>query len=125
MVAFKITETDHSAFLSQLEAVGCKLVLVSELSAEQVDALKIKYYQYGIINRVDNVPEDKINELKKDVDSLYYRSSKLVASKGLLHLSKAAVRSSVPLHSLDEYQKVIDTPEFWNELDFCTIIKKK
>ena len=125
MIAFKITETDQKAFIAELEATGIKMVLISDLPAEQVDALKIKYYEFGIINKVDEVSKEKIEELKKDLGKLYYRSAKLTASNGKLYASQAAVLKDVPVHQLDEYQEAIDIPEFWKELEFYTVVKKK
>jgi chemotaxis response regulator CheB len=125
MLAFKITETDNVEFLRQLESLGIKLVLVSELPQARVDELKIKYYEFGIINRVDEPSADKINELKKDADNLYYRSAKLTASKDNIYSSQAAALSDIPTKTLDEYTKVIDSEEFWKEIDFYIIVKKK
>jgi tryptophan synthase alpha subunit len=125
MIAFKITETDQKAFIAELEATGIKMVLISDLPAEQVDALKIKYYEFGIINKVDEVSKEKVEELKKDLGKLYYRSAKLTASNGKLYASQAAVLKDVPVHQLDEYQEAIDIPEFWKELEFYTVVKKK
>lgn len=126
MIAFKIINNDdNSDFLRSLESTGIKLVLVSELPQNEVEKLKIRYYEFGIINRVDSVPEDKINELKKDIERLYYRSAKLTASKDKIYSSQAAAQQDVPTLNLEDYQKAIDSPEFWNELDFYTVIKKK
>lgn len=125
MVAFKITEDDHKDFLIKLESLGIKLVLVSELPKEKLDELKIRYYELGIISPVEAVSQDKINELKKDVGSLYYRSSKLTASHDAVYSSQAAATANLPVKNLDEYEKVVDSEEFWKELDFFTIVRKK
>jgi len=121
----KVTETDHTEFLSKLEALGIKIILVSELSEKEIAALKFKYYEFGIVNRIEQTSEDKINELKKDIDSLYYRSAKITASNGKFYYSNAAVEKDVPMNNHYEYQKVIDTPSFWKNVEFCTIIKRK
>lgn len=125
MVAFKITEQDQTKFIAELEAVGVKLVLVSELPKDKIEALKIKYYQFGIINAVEAPSEERINELKKDIDLLYFRSAKLTASNGKIYFSQASAERDIPAHRLDEYQKVIDSPDFWKELDFYAIVKRK
>jgi len=125
MIAFKITEIDYRPFLSELEALGCKLMLISDLPTETINSLKIKYYDIGMIQPFNNVLDDKINELKKDADNLYYRSCKITASKDKLFSSQAGEESDLPMQNLDSYQKVIDLPVFWKELDFYTIIRKK
>jgi|SRR5882724_786635 len=125
MLAFKITENDHKDFLSELESTGVKLILISSLSQERINELKIKYYEYGIINRIEESPKDMVETLRKDTSNLYYRSSKLTASKNKMYSSQAAVEKDTPLQNLEEYQKVIDSPSFWEEIEFYTIVKKK
>ena len=91
----------------------------------QIDSLKIKYYEFGNINKIENVSNETINSLKKDIDKLYYRSAKLTVSNDKYYYSIAAAKNDVPLKNNHEYQKVIDSPEFWRDLNNITIVKLK
>ena len=124
-LAFKITETDHHDFLAQLESLGSKLILVSELPPEKVQQLKLRYYEFGVINPIEYIAEDKINELKKDLPKLYYRSAKITASKDKFYYSEAAVEKDIPMTDHLTYQPVIDEPSFWKGLDFVSIVRVK
>ena len=124
-LAFMITETDNHDFLAKLESLGCKLILVSELPQEKINSLKLRYYEFGVINPIEYISEDKINELKKDLPKLYYRSAKIIASKDKFYYSEAAVEKDVPMTDHMTYQPVIDTPSFWEGMDFYSIIKVK
>ena len=110
-------------FLEAVRELGIKIVLVSSLSQEQINALKIKYYEFGVIVKLKEYSPELINELKKDMDKLYYRSAKVVASQDKVFYSFAAREKGIHLENNFEYQKAIDSPSFWENLDFFTLVK--
>lgn len=122
---FIVNGPEYKSFVSEVQSVGVPLILISYLSPEELNKIKIHFYQMGNINRVELVSEEKINELKKDIDNLYYRSAKITASNGKFYYSLAAVEKDLPMKNHFEYQKVIDSQSFWENLDFFTIIKLK
>jgi len=122
-VIFKITPQDYEPFVNEVRDSGIKLVLISDCQQEEINKLKIKYYEYGGINKIEKPSKDKIEELKKDVPSLYYRSSKITASKDKFFYSIAAAEKENPMNNHFEYQRVIDSDVFWNDLEFFTIVK--
>lgn len=123
MLVFKITKQDHTNFLKKVREIGLKIFLISDLTKEEADQEKIKYYEFGNINKLNEYSEEIINNIKKDIDKLYYRSSKITSSDGKLHYSLAAKQMGISLNSKVEYQKVIDSPVFWKNLEFFTIVK--
>jgi len=125
MLVFDVNKAEDRDFIRQLEATGMKITLVSHLSQEELEKLKIHFYELGNINRIEPVSDDKINELKKDIDNLYYRSAKITSSNGKFYYSLAAAEKDIPMKNHFEYQKVIDSPSFWQNLDFFTIVKLK
>lgn len=124
LISYEITENDDPVFVKALAELGIPIVLVSKLSEEQLQAKKIKYYEFGTINRIPPPNQAKLDLLKPMVGLLYYRSCKLVASKGKIYASHADREADVPLNSDVEYHKVIDSQAFWQDLEFCTFIKK-
>lgn len=124
-IVFKITGEDQREFLSKLVALGRNMILISTLSEERIQELRALYYEFGNINRIELVSEDKINELKKDIDSLYYRTAKITSSQGKYFYSFAAAELGAPMQNHHEYQKVIDSPAFWENLNCFTIVKRK
>jgi len=124
-IVFDIKNAECVEFLSQVVDLGKNIVLISYLPQDQIDSLKIKYYEFGNINKIENVSNETINSLKKDIDKLYYRSAKLTVSNDKYYYSIAAAKNDVPLKNNHEYQKVIDSPEFWRDLNNITIVKLK
>tara|TARA_R110000868_G_scaffold98620_1_gene271505 strand:+ start:143 stop:1327 length:1185 start_codon:yes stop_codon:yes gene_type:complete len=123
MLVFKITKENSINFLKKVKEIGVKIFLISDLNKEEVNQEKIKYYEFGNINKLNECSEEVINNLKKDIDKLYYRSSKITSSNEKLHYSLAAKQKGVSLNNKIEYQKVIDSPVFWKNLEFFTIVK--
>ena len=123
MFVFKITKENNVDFLKKVKEIGIKIFLISDLSKEEVAQEKIKYYEFGNINKLNEYNEEVINNLKKDIDKLYYRSSKIISSNEKLYYSFASKQKGVSLNNKIEYQKVIDSPIFWKNLEFFTIVK--
>ncbi len=124
-IVFKIVDDTQKDYLGQLVGIGRNVILISTLSPERIAELKPLYYAFGNINRIETVEEDKINELKKQVKDLYYRSIKVTGSGGRFYYSYAASKNDALMVNHHEYQKVIDVPTFWENLNCFTIVKKK
>jgi hypothetical protein len=68
--------------------------------------------------------KDVVEKLRTDIDKLYFRSGKLIASNGQIYASHADREANIPMTADFEYHKVIDSPLFWRDMDFCTFVKK-
>lgn len=123
MTVLKIKDNENRSFVSKLIESGMKPVLISELPQEEINKLKINYYDCDNINKIQNVPQNKVDELKKSIDKLYYRSCKITGAKDRLHYSIAAYENGVVMKNHYEYQKVIDCKSFWDNLDFFSIVE--
>jgi len=124
LIVYRVTENDDPAFVRQLLQLPLNVLLVSKLSDEQIQAKRIHYYDIGTIVALNKTDIATVDKLRADVDKLYYRSNKLVASDGKIFPSHAAVEANKPLQFDHEYSKVIDCPRFWEDLDFYTIVKR-
>jgi hypothetical protein len=124
-IAFKITNQDNKEFLIKLRESGIKFVLISDLTQEEINKLKINYYQFANVDKIEKPSQEKIDELKKNINSLFYRSAKITASNDKFYYSLAAAEADIPMKNHFEYQKVLDTTSFWDNLDFFTIVKLK
>lgn len=120
---FKVGKENKSEFLKKVKEIGINIILISEMTPEEISNQKIHYYDFGNINKLNEPSQELIDKLKKDLDRLFYRSCKTTISDGKFYSSLAASRLDYPIHKTHEYQKVIDSPEFWKNLDFFTIIK--
>lgn len=124
VVAYHVKEDDSPEFAQQVVQAGIPLVLLSRLPDEELQKKKIKYYEFGVINRISEPTPAKVEELRKDIGNLFFRSCKLIASQGNVYGSYADLEKNIPLQNDFEYRRVTDSPKFWQDLDFFTIVKK-
>ena len=124
-LVYEITPSDNPEFVKNVSQIGIPLALITRLDETSLQQRKIHYYEYGTINKLAEPPEDVISKLRKDIDNLYYRSSKVISSNGHLFGSHADVAANKPIQADFEYRRVTDSLLFWKDLDFCTIVKKK
>jgi hypothetical protein len=123
VLVFKITNGNNVEFLQKVKEIGLNIHLVSDMEQDDINREKIKYYEFGNINKIKSVSEEIINNFKNDLDKLYYRSCKITAFDNKFYFSPASKNKNITFSNQNEYQKVIDTPEFWKNLDFYTIVK--
>lgn len=124
-LVFKINKNNQFDFLNKVKSIGINIYLISEMTQEEINAEKIKYYEFGNINQVNQINKKLVENLRKDINKLFYKSCKRLSSGNNLYYSFAAQKSNIPIRNFIEYQKVIDSEEFWKDLDFMTLVKLK
>lgn len=124
LLVYRIEKDDQPSFVKDAINLGLPILLVSALSEAELAPKKIHYYEFGKIHPLLKPSQETVDKLKKDFDKLYYHSSKLIASKGQMFASHAARELGHAIQNDFEYTKVIDSPSFWDDLDFYTIIRK-
>jgi hypothetical protein len=124
ILVYRIKEQDNPEFIREVVNSGFNALLLSELHGEELAKKKISYYEFGQINEVGAIDTATVESLRKDIDKLYFRSCKYIASQGKLFASYASEKAGKDIQNQYDYQKVIDSDEFWKDLDFYTIVKK-
>lgn len=104
-------------YFKNLTSFGINFTLISKYP-EKLPELRLKFFDYTI-------EEYKINS-KKDLDinddlcdNTFYHSNKTLISKNKKYNSKAAWKKDI--EKTDEPQKVIDSDDFWEELQHMNI----
>lgn len=121
---YEVTENDDPSFIPPLKKLGFPIVVFTDLTEEQIAPKKINYYEDAKINSLKREKKEKIEELRKDAENLYYRSNKIMMANGKFYYSNAARLAGIEAVNEVEFQKVIDTPDFWKELNFMHLVKK-
>jgi len=104
-------------YLRTLNKLNIKFNLICR-DKEKLSALRLEFFDWTV--------EEHNKPVKKDIDfeseichNTFYHSNKTLISKGKEYLSKAAWVKGVEKTSKD--QKVIDTPDFWEEIEHLNI----
>lgn len=122
---YEVTEDNNIEFVQKVVRNGIPLRLVSRLSAEKINELKLKYYEIGVIWPIRKFVASEISELKdKDLNNLFFKSSRFMFSKGKVYPSKAHLIKDISINSFDDIIPIIDVPEFWENLDSFKIFEK-
>ena len=119
-VTYEIKDDDDSEFVKQVVELGISLALISYLPEESLQKKKIKYYEFGLINKIKEPDLETIKLLKSNLETLCYRSCKVIAANGKIYSSHANRVADIFQQSDFEYKKAIDSPLLWKDLDFCT-----
>jgi hypothetical protein len=122
-VVYRIEEKDNPDFAKALLNSGINLILLTNLPPEKLNEKRINYYELGKLNPL-SVPNPEIIETcRQNISSVYYRSNKIIFSNGKVFGNHADRQADKPLNNDFEYNRVVDHPNFWEDLDFFTIVQ--
>ena len=107
-------------YLSVLKELGIPIRLTCR-NKENISSIRLKYFdwninQYKIINKKD------LDFYKDICDNTYYYSNKVLMSEGKNYSSKAALEEGIEREE-GKYEKVIDSPSFWEEVEHFNIYR--
>src|SRR5438045_3583871 len=123
-LVYVITEEDEPQFIQDIRDLGINIVLLTHLPPEIAIPKRINYYEVGKINQYKYEPKEVVDTLKKDIENLYFKSNKLVADGGKLYMSNVSRLAGDEYTDDFTFYKAVDSPEFWQELQFMTLVKK-
>ncbi len=123
-LVYVLEEEDEPEFISDLKTLGIPITLMSFLPEEKISDKKINYYETGVINSLKQESEEKIKSIKDNIESLYFRSNKLLIEDNKTYMSNLARINGDELQNDFSFFKVKDSPEFWKELPFLYLVKK-
>ena len=91
---------------------------MTEKSGEELNNLKLKYIDYGPIHMKPKSSKEDYDFLKgKDLNKIYYKSSRSLIYNGKPYYCEAAIENGTPLPSVgySQPQELIDLSIFWKD----------
>ena len=116
-IVYLIEKDYQIEFIKGLYMQGIPFVLITELPDEDIGLMKLDASEFGVINQK---PKAKKPEIEVS-DRTHFKTNKLIFSKGAPYPSIPHLKASIVNQSDN---KVIDTPEFWNDSDFYFVFNK-
>ena len=119
--------TDEFEYLHLVKDSGVNLMIMSSLEGEKLNKIKLKYLDLGKIFPHKKFAKDSIEELKgKNCDDLYFRSNIFTVRGEYCYSSKDDSFYSTPIDNISKcpYYSVIDSEDFWSEIEHFTILEK-
>jgi len=115
-----INENDDPSFVIDVASLGIKVVLLSELSEEEINKKKINYYEHGNIIKLPVANNELVEKLRQN-KNLYYKSCRNIYSSQKIYSSLAAQKNNLAKNN--DFEPVIDCPEFWQEAQNFFLVK--
>jgi hypothetical protein len=113
-IVYKIEKENDPSFVSFLKSENISFVLISDLSEEEINNIKINYMDLGLILKLNH--KNKNDYDHKNIK--YYKSNHFILSNNKLYMSEAAVEKDLPIKDFNEnIQEIIDTDKFWKYSD--------
>jgi hypothetical protein len=113
-IVYKIEKENNPSFVSFLKSENISFVLISDLSEEEINNIKINYMDLGLILKLNH--KNKNDYDYKNIK--YYKSNHFILSNNKLYMSEAAVEKDLPIKDFDQNtQEIIDTDKFWKYAD--------
>ena len=125
-LVYIVEKNNDPKFIKDIINLGFNVILMSELSPEKLEPIKIDYMDFGVIQQVPFPDKEDVKELKsKNLDNLYYKSKRILISNGKSYKGEAAWKTD---QQADPNQntplKIIDTQEFWDAIEEVYILEK-
>jgi len=113
-IVYKIEKENDPSFVSFLKSENISFVLISDLSEEEINNIKINYMDLGLILKLNH--KNKNDYDHKNIK--YYKSNHFILSNNKLYMSEAAVEKDLPIKDFNQnIQEIIDTDKFWKYSD--------
>ena len=124
VIFFMIKDNKHTDFINEVISLGIKINLISNLPQEEINVLKIHYYETGLISKLPEMnQEDKDKIFALDKNKLKFKSNKTFIHKDGMHMNRQKMDKGIPTE-LEGYQPVGDLDEgFFEDFGFHKIIK--
>ncbi len=117
-----LVEKDNSPeFVREVRKLGIKIFLASFLPKEEIQPLKIHYYEIGPIRTAERSDKDKAAELKQ-IPNLHYHSQKIISAGTKKYSSHAAMVAGI--ERTPDFEPVINNDLFWDNLNDFYFVQK-
>ena len=121
-LVYQVKDDNNPKFVNEVRKSGIQLQLVSNLTDDELNKYKLNYFDIGIINIEKITKKDDIKDKDLISDDTYFKTNKMLLSKGKFYSSKSHWLLDLPKTDVEE--KIINTPKFWEELDYFYLYKK-
>jgi hypothetical protein len=108
-IVYFVESNNNPEFIKFLKNNAIPYTLISYLKEEELNNYKLSYMDYGLVFN-KNFPTKEVLKEKDLSGNLFYNSSRIVISSEGQFLSKFDWINK-------NKNKVIDTPDFWKEID--------
>ena len=121
-VAYNVTENNNPQFISSVQKIGIPITLFSKLSQEKVNEYKLDYADIGLIQLEKINTKEDIEKFVQISSNSLFKTKKIILGGGKIYPSNAHRLLDIPVEPNKPIGgNVLDTPKFYEELDYFYI----
>lgn len=123
-IVYFVEKDNHDFdFYKGVIRLGTSLRFISRLPAAEIQDLKIKYFEIGV---VQGASSQKLTDIKSDLTNLHYISAKFTLSNGKIYPSRAAMLEDKAISNIIHMppEPVINNEVFEQELQHFRVLEK-
>lgn len=140
-VNYRVKLLDNPEYIKALKKTGVRVIFFTDLVDKKlVSELRFKFFDIASIDvlqekSIENFVQESEQFTREKLDlasflaqnnDLWFRSNKYILARGKAYLSKAHFNLDLPTNSLENnIMQVVDSPDFWKEIDHMYIFKQK
>lgn len=124
-IIYEIKEDNSPEFARKVIHNGVPFRMITQLSEEKLQLLKLDYYEIGVIwpkNKININDIVSVND--RTANNIYFKSGKFYTGRGYLYPSKEHYKQNKPISNFDEIVPIIDSELFYDELESFRLLNK-
>lgn len=123
---YVINENHISTFAAAVRKLCIPLQMFSYLPENKLNEFKLEYLDIATIFPKNVKTKEVLKENKDtDIQKLFYKPSKITLDSGKIFGSKSAWLKNQPIANINDISPLINDDNFWNDAEYCMILKKK
>ncbi len=124
-IVYIVKDTDDPSFVKFMHENGIPYRSVSFLPEEVLKGKKLDYIDFNLLERKDKTTKENIKEQGKITKKTLFSTNKKILSEGKFYLTHAHKAAGISVDNWAQNEDtIIDSPEFWEDLDFYYIFNK-
>lgn len=125
-IAYEINENHNPEFIDNVRSLGVPVSLFTKWDEEKLNKVKLQYFDIGVIAAEKIYKKEDIEKFSEITNQTCFKTRKILLSKEKGYLSRTHWLLDSPVNSLHECEGlVIDTPKFFQELEFFYLYNRK
>ena len=125
LLIYDLDNDDSLDFVKGIRNTAIPFGLVTAKENDELDKLKLKYFNFAIVNPVKKIKKEEVDNYSKISDNTYFKTNRLILSDQKVFPSKAHWKANEPCESLQNtIAKIKDDQDFWRDIDNHFIFNK-
>ena len=116
-IIYEIDLNSDIRFAQAVSELGLNYLLITKLSNEDLNRVKIKYLDFNQINDAPRINESQKTLILSNKTGVFYKSNKFTLSDGKIYPSKYAWAKNIQVDNLESINEFVDDSTLWEDAE--------